>query len=163
MWQKIHVNKNILSTTAVVDSYLAADLAEFIRQSLLESGTSFTYETVLSHPGKIGFLREAMLKGYKVYLYFIATENPEINVGRVNLRVAKSGHFVPPEVVRSRYFKSLGNLKEAIKNTNRAFIFDNSQRQALFIAEILEGKDVYLNDIYPMPNWVVKYLVDDPT
>ena len=46
-----------------IKTYLAADIAEFIRQQLLNHGVSFTYETVMSHPGKIDFLSQAALKG----------------------------------------------------------------------------------------------------
>ncbi len=87
-----------------MDSYLAADLAEFIRQRILTEGLSFTYETVMSHPGKIHFFQKALSKGYRVYLYYIATVDPDINISRVNLRVAQDGHAVLPDVVRSRYF-----------------------------------------------------------
>jgi predicted ABC-type ATPase len=161
LWKKIKVDNNVFTTSASIDSYLAADLAEFIRQALLKAEISFTYETVLSHKGKIDFLKQAIQSGYRVYLYYIATEDPEINIGRVNIRVAQSGHSVPPEVIKNRYYKSLRNLKAAVKNTNRAFIFDNSQRQAIFIAEILNGEQVLLNDISPLPGWVAEYLLKD--
>lgn len=71
-----------------VDSYLAADLAEFIRQQLLANDISFTYETVMSHESKLVFIQQAKEKNYRVYVYFVATEDPEINISRVNVRVA---------------------------------------------------------------------------
>ena len=49
LWSKLTVQENILHINASVDSYLAADLSEFIRQQLLENNISFTYETVMSH------------------------------------------------------------------------------------------------------------------
>lgn len=159
LWLKISVSKNIFKITTTVESYLAADLAEFIRQQLLESGISFTYETVMSHPGKIDFLQQAIQKDFKVYLYYIATVDPDINISRVNVRVAQDGHAVPPEVVRNRYYKSLYNLKSAVKQSNRAYIFDNSQKQARLIAEITNGSDVVLNNATDTPNWVVEYLL----
>lgn len=51
LWKKIKVDNNVFTTSASIDSYLAADLAEFIRQALLKAEISFTYETVLSHKG----------------------------------------------------------------------------------------------------------------
>ncbi len=112
---KLTVIDNVLHIDTVVDSYLAADIAEFIRQNLLSSGVSFTYETVMSHEGKIDFLEVARANGYRVYLYFIATEDPEINISRVNVRVAQHGHFVRPDIIKNRYFKSLSLLKRAVK------------------------------------------------
>jgi predicted ABC-type ATPase len=160
LWTKLSVTDNFVEVAAKVDSYLAADLAEFIRQQLLRVKISFTYETVMSHPGKIDFFRKARENGYRVYLYYIATLDPEINISRVNVRVAQEGHAVLPDVIRSRYFKSLKNLKAAVKQTNRAYIFDNSGEQAKFIAEIAEGTNVSFNDVVALPSWVQKYLLD---
>ncbi|MEI6524124.1 MAG: zeta toxin family protein [Bacteroidota bacterium] len=159
LWKKLTITDNCFICKAKIDSYLAADLAEFIRQQLLLAGNSFTYETVMSYPGKIDFLQQAIQKGYKVYLYYIATVDPEININRVNVRVAQDGHMVSPEIIRKRYYKSLENLKNAVMKTNRAYIFDNSQVQAKLIAEITEGSVVYLNDVNDVPIWVDDYLL----
>lgn len=159
LWMKLKVSDNILSVSTTIDSYLAADIAEFIRQQLLLHDVSFTYETVMSHKGKIDFLKEAQEKGYKVYLYFIATEDSDINISRIKFRVEQQGHNVAPEIVRSRYLKSLSNLHEAVKHTYRAFIFDNSQSQARFIAEITNGSEVAIDPEVDMPSWVAKYLL----
>lgn len=160
LWKKLSVQNNSLIVSTLIDSYLAADIAEFIRLELLENNFSFTYETVMSHKGKIDFLQKAIDKHYKVYLYFIATEDPEININRVNVRVAQSGHAVPPDVIRSRYYRSLENLKNAVMKTNRAFIFDNSGSAAVLIAEITDGLDVNIIETSRVPNWLVKYLIN---
>lgn len=100
---KLFVVDNILDVKTNIDSYLAADLAEFIRQQLLSKGESFTYETVMSHRSKIDFFQKARDMGYRVYLYFIATEAPEINISRVEVRVIQNGHSVPTDVITKRY------------------------------------------------------------
>jgi predicted ABC-type ATPase len=159
LFQKLIVEKNILTISTAVDSYLAADLAEFVRQCLVAQEISFTYETVLSFPDKIKFLEETRKKGYKVYLYFIATEDPDININRVNVRVAQNGHFVAPEIIRKRYYRSLNNLKNAVKQTNRAYIFDNTGTSANLVAEITDGINVYINSAIKTPSWVIDSLV----
>ncbi len=159
LWEKLQVDNNSLKVHTYIDSYLCADLAEFIRQNLIENGISFTYETVMSHEGKVNFMKSALKKGYRVYLYFIATEDPEININRVNIRVAQNGHFVLPDVIKKRYFKSLGLLKAAVNHTNRAYIFDNSGEQALLVAEINDGAEIRWNEIVEVPNWVSHYLL----
>src|SRR5690606_18795929 len=63
LWTKLSVEQNTFVSKAEVDSYLAADLAELIRQRLLDNDISFTYETVMSHPGKIKFLQQALQRG----------------------------------------------------------------------------------------------------
>ncbi len=161
LWRKLSIKDNVVHVKAKVDSYLAADLAEFIRQQLLANSLSFTYETVMSHSGKLGFLQQALDNGYRVYLYYISTEDAEINVSRVNVRVAQQGHGVPPEIIKSRYYKSLLQLKQAVKHTNRAYIWDNSGTTSLLVAEITDGTDVKIFDTEKVPNWVVKYLFDN--
>jgi predicted ABC-type ATPase len=113
----------------------------------------------MSHNSKVDFLAKAKQNGYKVYLYYIATEDPEINNNRVNVRVAQNGHAVAPEIIKNRYYKSLENLKPAVKNSSRAYIFDNSGEQAKLIAEITEGTDVVINEIEDIPNWVAENLL----
>lgn len=159
LWQKISVQDNSLRVSSYYDSYLAADIAEFLRQQMVENNLSFTYETVMSHKSKIEFLQKAIDSGYRVYLYFIATEDPEINLNRVNVRVAQKGHPVGPDIIKSRYYRSLENLKEAVKKTNRAYIFDNSGSAALLIAEITDGEDVNIFDTEKIPSWFAKYLL----
>lgn len=160
LWSKLHVKENVLHLNTSVDSYLAADIAEFIRQELLDNDISFTYETVMSHESKLKFLQIAKDKGFRVYIYFIATEDPEINISRVNVRVAQDGHYVHPNVVRNRYFKSLEQLKSAIKLSNRAYVWDNSGKASILVAEITDGIDVKIYDTDKVPNWFVKYLVN---
>ena len=160
LYTKLVVENNFLKLNTKPDSYLAADLAEFIRQQLLNEGVSFTIETVMSHGSKVGFMEEARNRGYRVYLYFIATEDPEINVNRVGVRVAQHGHPVDPEVVRNRYYKSLQLLKDAVKQTNRAYLFDNSGIAANLIAEVTESKDVTILDSKHVPNWFIHYLLE---
>lgn len=152
--------KLIFNQSIIIDSYLAADIAELIRICLLEEGKNFTYETVMSHPNKIEFLREAKEKGYKIYLYYISTEDPLININRViDVRVAQNGHFVDKEKIISRYYKSLENLKPALKLSDRAYLFDNSQKASLLIAEVTNGVDVKVIDTEKVPNWFVNYVV----
>ncbi|MEY2828459.1 MAG: hypothetical protein RIQ33_317 [Bacteroidota bacterium] len=160
LWQKLKVIENVLHIEAKVDSYLAADIAEFIRQKLLANEISFTFETVMSHASKIDFMQDAQKNGYRVYLYFIATEDPAININRVKLRVSQAGHHVNPAAVKNRYYKSLKLLKPAIKQSNRAYLWDNSGATSLFVAEITKGIDVEIFDTNKVPNWFVKYLID---
>lgn len=158
LYKSLDVDEHKLFVNTTIDSYIAADIAEFIRQYLVLEGTSLTFETVMSHSDKIAFLRTAKTKGYRVYLYYIATEDPEININRVDVRVAQHGHAVEQETIRNRYFKSLGLLKSAVTESDRAYIFDNSGEQAALIAEITDGKAVKRNEATSIPAWVEQYL-----
>jgi len=105
------------------------DLAGFLDRSVLARQNYSDDELkqiVMSHIDKVQFLRTAQLARYRTYLYYVATEDPEINISRVRNRVALGGHNVAPDKVFSRYHRSLDLLLGAIKNSNRAYIFDNS-------------------------------------
>ncbi len=133
-----------------VNAYMATLVADFIRLKLIEARVSFTFETVMSSDDKIKVLKTARQAGFRTYLYFISTQDPDINVARVKHRVASGGHDVPEAKIRSRYVKSLDNLFEAIRNTDRAFMFDNSGERFLWFAEITGGEDlVYTADLAP--------------
>jgi predicted ABC-type ATPase len=160
LYEKLNVINNTLHISTKIDSYLAADIAEYIRQQLLKKGHSFTYETVMSHESKIAFLKEARKNDYRIYLYYIATEDPTINISRVKIRVAQNGHDVNSEVITNRYYKSLKLLKSAVKLSNRAYIWDNSNSASVLISEITNGEDVHVFDPEKAPSWFVKYLIE---
>ena len=113
----------------------------------------------MSHRSKIDFLTYVKEKGYTSYLYFISTEDPEININRVENRVKKGGHSVPINKIKDRYYRGMSLLLDALKAANRAYLLDNSQEQNFVI---LEKK--YDGMMYPkvrnMPNWFDTYVTD---
>ena len=139
--------------------YFAAVAADFIRNKLVEIKQSFTFETVMSHPEKVELLQRAQAKGYRTYLYYVATGDPEINISRVRHRVKMGGHPVPEDKIVSRYYNSLDLLMQAVQNTHRAYIFDNSSTNHLWLAEITEGKNLEMKTDQ-MPAWFKKALWD---
>jgi len=154
-------NNNIQIPAQLINSYIAADLAGFFRNYHLEHNHSFTFESVLSHSSKLDFLQTARAKGYRIYLYYIATESPEININRVKIRVSQQGHPVSEEAIRARYTKSLNLLYQAIKLSDRAYLFDNSGKESLYISEITNGEDVELHcNTHEVPNWFICYVVN---
>ncbi|MEI6178521.1 MAG: zeta toxin family protein, partial [Verrucomicrobiota bacterium] len=137
-----------------VNAYFASVAADFLRQKLLEKRVSFSFETVMSSPDKVELLEKAQSLGYRTYLYYIATEDPAINVARVKNRVYLGGHDVPVDKIVSRFGRSLDLLLGAVRHTNRAYLFDNSRQggEHLWVAEITEGRDLELK-CDPMPTW----------
>ena len=151
-------NNRIINPDHTTHSYEAALIADIIRHKLLTLGKKFTFETVMSHESKIDFLKLARNNRYKNYLYFIATESPLINIERVKQRVQLGGHSVPTSKIESRYYRSLGLLRDAVRETYRTFVFDNSEDQAHLILEVFQGEEVVFH--YPeIPKWVDQYLL----
>ncbi|MBI6664984.1 hypothetical protein B1F73_04845 [Pseudomonas syringae] len=133
-------------------SYHASVVADFIRHQLLDQSASFTFETVMSDRSKVEFIKKAKAMGYRTYLYFVATENPSININRIAIRVGEGGHNVTPEKVRTRYHRCLALLPEAIQATNRAYLFDNSGDTAELEAEITDASIVEYK-VDEVPEW----------
>ncbi len=94
-----------------VNSYHASALSDFIRHRLLDAGWSFTFETVMSSRDKVDFLRKAKASGFRVYLYFIATEDPQINVSRVKFRAENGANT---ETDREFIFRTYEELLKEI-------------------------------------------------
>jgi len=145
------------------NAYFASVAVDFLRRKLLERKATFTFETVMSHSGKVVLLEEAQSADYRTYLYYVATDDPEINVSRVQNRVGLGGHSVPEDKIVSRYHRSLDLLMEAIKHTNRTYIFDNSTDSAdhklAWVAEITEGRTLELKTDR-VPSWFKRAVMD---
>lgn len=138
------------------NSYHASAICNYIRDQLLSQEQSFSFETVMSHESKVDLLRDAQLRGYRTYLYFVATETPEINILRVKERVEKGGHWVPEDKIRMRYEKLINLLCDAIVYTSRAYIFDNShdEKDPILIAEY-DGEDLIAR-VNAIPHWFAR-------
>ena len=132
------------------------------RQQALDERRDHTFETVLSHPSHLDHLRLARQAGFDVVVYFVATDDPFINIGRVANRVAQGGHDVPAERIEARYHRSLANLKLALAFAHEAVVFDNSlpgsPMQAL--ATFSDGRMERLVEDARAPVWWREFLRD---
>jgi len=152
-------SKGLIQAEGNVNSYQAALLADFIRTQLILQGTKFTFETVMSDPSKVDFMNFSRENGFKIYLYYVCTVSPVINVARVKQRVETGGHPVPEDLIVSRYTRSLENLQGAIENSYRAFLWDNSGKEAQLALEVFEGKTI-VSHSKQVPNWVQEYCLN---
>ncbi|MBV6880444.1 zeta toxin family protein [Epilithonimonas ginsengisoli] len=156
----IEIRENIIvDKSHDTHSYEAALITSFIREHLMKSDISFSFETVMSHTSKLDEIIEARKLGYKVYLYFICLDQAKLNVSRVDNRVQKGGHYVDPKKIISRYTNTLQNLYPALKMADRAFLFDNSD-EMLLIAE--KDDDALTVNIDPenFPNWFIEFVIN---
>lgn len=145
-----------------LNPYTVSLLVGFRCEKLIMVGKSFSIETVFSNKKKLDLIKLAKSCSYKVYLYSIATEKPEINKGRIENRVADGEHDVPFEKVLNRYPKSLNNIAEAIKSVDRAFFWDNSSQDTRFIASY-DATTARIEMKFPkaeIPAWFIKYIID---
>lgn len=104
----------------------AVKYAEKLREDCLINKQSLIFETVLSGDDKIDYIIRAKKNGFFIRLFFIGTDSPIINAGRIARRVMEGGHDVPISKVISRYSKSISNCCISLKIVDRTYIYDNS-------------------------------------
>ena len=140
----IYVNADDIQRETRLDAAGAQRAATELRARALAERRDVMYETVMSHPSKLGELQQARAAGYEVHVFFLATEDASINVQRVALRVAAGGHDVPEDRTRQRYERTLALAPAALSLADRAFAYDNSngsagiQLQAQLVGDRLE-------------------------
>lgn len=141
-----------LHVPATPDSYVASVLADAVRRELLDERHTFTFETVMSSRDKVDFMQEARQHGYRVYLYFVATDDPAINVDRVKRRVEQGGHPVPAKKIRERYSRSIDLMTEACGIAHRAYVFDNSGSEHKLLVQVTDGDEMRVATS-TLPRW----------
>lgn len=134
----------------------AMPYTEELRNRLIESGVSFSIETVFSDSRKLALVSELKNQGYRIYVVWMGTENPSINAERALKRQEEGGHFVPPDKIQSRYYKSMQNLSKLIEISDSAIVIDNSIEPYVVIQR---SNGCYNIEEKNCPEWVKLYLM----
>lgn len=151
-------NKLLLHDISYSD-ILSTFVADLIRSMLLGNCNKFTFETVMSHPSKLEFIKQASLSGYKTYLYFVSLEDPSLNIERVEARVLQNGHDVPKDKIISRYYRTMNSLLEAIRLVDKAYFFDNSSSISTLFG-IYENGEINITKPEQVPEWFYRYVLN---
>ena len=156
----IYVNPDIIaqekfgdwnSKEAVMNS---VRYCEDLREECLVKRHSLIFETVLSIPQKVDYIKRAKEAGFFVRLFFVSTSSPAINAARIAKRVMEGGHDVPIPKIISRYYRSITNCGIASEFVDRTYVYDNSvnDADAKLLFRMVDGKlfKTYVEDI---PEW----------
>ena len=115
------------------------------------------FETVFSDSAgdKVAFLREAVESGYTVVVCYIGLANPGISEERVAMRVSQGGYDVPAKKLKSRFPRTLANLKAAITKLPDILVYDNSDLRRPFqrIAVFHNSRVTYRSK--RVPAWLI--------
>ncbi|WP_294752398.1 zeta toxin family protein [uncultured Ruminococcus sp.] len=128
----------------------AAVFADKKRYEAIEAKEDFTFETVLSSHYKLDILRKAKESGYFIKCIFVLTNDPMINVSRVETRVASGGHNVDKDKIISRYYKSLANIKQIIELCDILHVYDNTSEPVRIIRKHKADFSIFPNDQWPV-------------
>lgn len=97
-------------------------------------------ETVLSS-GKYRRLVElARSHDFEIHLIYVFLDSVEKQLKRIKQRVAKGGHDVPADKVRSRRERSFEQLSWFFYQADRAWVYDNSGAELELVAQKGDGK-----------------------
>jgi predicted ABC-type ATPase len=150
------VNADVLARQLNMEPYAAARLADSLRRELLRQRQSFVFETVFSDPvgEKVAFLKMAAEAGYTTILCYVGIPGPDVSGQRVAMRVSQGGHDVPAEKLIARFPRILANLKTAVRELPRVWVFDNGELRHPFrlVAVFENGRPVQMHR--PVPKWL---------
>ncbi len=134
----------------------AANVARDRIAKCLESNVDFMIESNLALQSEYTWVENLKKKGYEIILYFLGTDDLQINYERVNNRIKEGGHSVPENIISHRYKIGLSYLRSKILIFNQVFLIDNSFAFPRKMAEIDNAKLIF-KETNP-PNWVNEVL-----
>lgn len=114
--------------------YVDAQIAESIDQRL-DFGTESTYS---GQPGP-GLVERVIKAGYRVEGVYIGTNDPQINIDRIEHRVfAGTGHMVDPKRIPELWRCSLSNLRRSAERFDLLRLVDNSEHDEVHLPRPVE-------------------------
>ena len=143
-----YVNADDLKIEYGISDLETAEQAGKLRNSLLDNGADFSFETVLSTDRNLLLLKKAKARGYEVQCIYVLTSDENINVARVKARCAAGGHDVPEDKIRKRYHRALALLPQLVDVCDKILIYDNSDKPSLVFR-----KENHQTDVLPNSFW----------
>lgn len=135
----------------------AFSYAEELMNKAFNEKKDILIETVNSSTHNDDFYKKCKDAGYLIHFFYIATDDPNINIARVCGRVSEGGHNVPEEKVRERYYNSLDRILYSWNIADTMYLYDNSQSELRLCVYAVKA-DNYL--VKMIPHWVRKYFID---
>lgn len=143
-----YTNADDVAAATGMSNEEAALLVDKMRYTSIEKRENFTFETVLSSHYKLDILKKAKAEGYFIKCVFVLTVDSSVNVARVKARVANGGHNVAEDKIRSRYDKSLRNIKELMTLCDIMHVYDNTDEPIRIIRKHKESISIFPNDLW---------------
>jgi predicted ABC-type ATPase len=108
------------------------------QQPFLEERRSFAVEDIRVDTH---LLDQARAAGFSTKVLFISTEDANLNVGRVFVRMSRGGKAVPVSSVIDSYRESTKNLSEVPEHADELLVYDNTAHRRGFrvVAQFIGG------------------------
>jgi len=124
--ERVNPDEIAASSSLPMSDLQAGRIAVAKISELFERRASFNQETTLSGRASLRNIKHARELGYRVYLYYVGVQSPEVAIARIAHRVSVGGHDIDPHIVRRRYENSLRNLSKAISYCEEVHVIDNT-------------------------------------
>jgi len=123
------------------------------QQALLNERRSFAVEDIRVD---MQLLDEAKAAGYSTKVLFISTEDANLNVGRILVRISRGGKSEPVSSVIDSYRESTKNLAEVRKHADELILYDNTahDRGYRVVAHFTGGE--LSKAAQTIPDWAAK-------
>jgi len=121
------------------------------REAALREQRSFAVEDLVVDTELLENARDA---GYATKVVFISTEDPNLNVGRILIRMARGGQSLPLSAIPESYEESMKSLPEARKHADDVLVYDNTPdgREHRLVARFIAGEVVKAT--HNPPEWL---------
>jgi predicted ABC-type ATPase len=122
-----------------------------LREAVLREHRSFAVEDLIVDTELLESARNA---GYATKVIFISTEDPNLNVGRILIRMSQGGQSVPLNAVPESYEESMKSLPEARKHADDVLVYDNTPdgKGHRLVARFISGELVRVT--HSSPDWL---------
>lgn len=127
---------------------------------LMRAGHSFNQETTLSGHSAIRRIRDASDLGYRVRMFYIGIDSPEMAQSRISQREKVGGHGIPEEVVQRRYIESLRNLSKALRMCDEVVVLDNTI-EFIEIARWAQGILTWVGNVRQRGQWLIEAMQNE--
>ena len=121
------------------------------REAMLREQRSFAVEDLVVDTELLESARDT---GYTTKIVFISTEDPNLNVGRILIRMSRGGQSVPLNSIPESYKESLKSLPEARKHADDVLVYDNTPdgKGHRLVARFIAGELV--KTTHSSPEWL---------
>lgn len=148
--------QKILGGYTVENSITAEGIIKNHIKHLIADAWSFMIESNLAKTSDYEWVELMRKQGYQTILYFLGTENVEINKRRVLQRVMEGGHDVPEAIIEQRYRIGLSYFKKEILSFDEVHLIDASHYPPRDVATLQKGR--IISKVPDSPRWVNEVL-----
>lgn len=120
-----------------------------LRRQWIASGLDFVIESTLATRTLLASARSAAIHNYRISLIYLWVSDPDICIQRVAERVNRGGHYIPTDVIKRRYTRSLQLLGRYIEIADDVDLFDASGIPELIARKRNNGWRRYGNVVLP--------------